>query len=243
MFARMLPRLLFVLPALLLLLAQCTHDTADLAIAGPAKTVQRMEAIRTAYTYSKLTWMPEERHIRHGQDAEGILVHTPDRGLKAHDFSNGWWQPGKQARGMAYQWGGFDTPRQFIASLEKGEAAGDISTAAKRRLGDEGTSKSACGIDCSGFVSRCWRLPRPYSTKEFPQICDKLASWDELKAGDILLNDRHVVLFNHWGKSRETVLVYEAGPFPVWRVNAAEIPVKKLLKEGYVPWRYRGIRD
>lgn len=228
----------------LLALAQCAHQKHDdLAIAGPARTVKRSEAIQIAYTYSKLTWTPQEHHIRHGQDSEGILVHTPDAGLKEHGFSNGWWKPGKEARGMAYQWGGFDTPRQFLASLERGEAAGDISTAGKRRLGDHGTSKSSCGIDCSGFVSRCWRLSRPYSTKQLHEICDKLASWDELKAGDILLNDRHVVLFNRWGTPGKTVHVYEAGPFPVWRVNAAEIPVSKLLREGYVPWRYRGIRD
>lgn len=235
------PRLL--LATSLLALAQCAHQSDELAIAGPARTVQRSEAIQIAYTYSRVTWTPEDRHVQHGKDPNGVLIHTPDASLKDHGFSNGWWKPGKEARGVAYQWGGFDTPRQFLTALEKGEAAGDISTAEKRRLGDDGTSKSACGIDCSGFVSRCWRLARPYSTKQLPQICDQLGSWDELKAGDILLNDRHVVLFNHWGSSGKTVHVYEAGPFPVWRVNAAEIPVSKLLREGYVPWRYRGIRD
>ena len=242
-FSAVFTRFRFIFPALLLPLAQCTHHNADIAIAGPAKTVTRTDAIQIAYTYSKVTWMPEERHARHGRDKDGVLVHTPDFELKDHGFSNGWWKTGKQARGVAYQWGGFDTPRQFLSSLEKGEAAGDISTAEKRRLGDAATSKSACGIDCSGFVSRCWRLPRPYSTKELPGVCDKFESWDELKAGDILLNDRHVVLFNKWSMPGKTMYVYEAGPFPVWRVNAAEIPVAKLLREGYSPWRYRGMRD
>ncbi len=202
-----------------------------------------MEAIGTAYTYSRLTWMPEKRHVLHGKDAAGVRVHTPDASLEGHGFSNGWWVPGKEARGMAYQWGGFDTPEEFLASLERGEAAGDISTAEKRRLGDAGTSRAACGIDCSGFVSRCWRLHRPYSTKELPSICDKLGSWSDLKPADILLNDRHVVLFKEWAKPGRSVYVYEAGPFPVWRVNAAEIPVEKLRREGYAPWRYRHMRD
>ncbi|WP_264499381.1 hypothetical protein [Luteolibacter flavescens] len=144
---------------------------------------------------------------------------------------------------MAYQWGGFDTPEEFLTSVAKGEAAGDISTALKRKLGDDGTSKEACGIDCSGFVSRCWRLSRPYSTKELPSICDRLGSWDELKPGDILLNDRHVLLFAKWAKSGASMYIYEAGPLPVWRVNAAEIQKDYLLERGYQPWRYRGIRD
>ncbi|WP_367873057.1 hypothetical protein [Luteolibacter sp. Populi] len=206
-------------------------------------TVRRMEAIEIAYTYSRISWTPEQRHVKHGPDKDGVLVHTPDTTLSAHGLSNGWWQTGKPARGMAYQWGGFDTPEQFLASLAKGEAAGDISTAGKRRLGDAGTSREACGIDCSGFVSRCWRLSKPVSTKELPAICDKLGSWSDLKAGDILLNHQHVLLFAKSAKPGKTVYVYEAGPFPVWRVNAAEIPVDYLLKRGYAPWRYRGIRD
>jgi hypothetical protein len=234
-------RRLLPLPAALLL-SQCATDP-DISIPGPAATVRRMDAINTAYTYSRVEWLPEARHQKHGRDQDGVQVHTPDATLSSHGFSNGWWQTGKVASGVAYQWGGFDTPRQFLASLERGEYAGDISTAEKRRLGDAGTSKETCGIDCSGFVSRCWRLPRPYSTKELPSICDKLASWDELKPGDILLNDRHVVLFAKHSMSGRSVYVYEAGPFPVWRVNAAEIPTDYLMERGYAPWRYRGIRD
>ncbi|MCU0795214.1 MAG: hypothetical protein MUF31_04680 [Akkermansiaceae bacterium] len=231
------------LPATLLcaLLVSCAPD--PWAIPGPSKSVTRADAIRTAYLYSKVPWMPEERHRLHGDDGRGVLVHTPDITLSRHGYSNGWWQPGVPAIGMAYQWGGFDTPRSFLKSLDRGELAGDISTSEKRRLDDAGTSTRACGIDCSGFVSRCWRLSTPHSTRKLPSICDRLDSWSELRPGDILLNDRHVVLFKAWDTCGKQVLVYESGPFPVWRVNAASIPVKKLLAEGYQPWRYRGIGE
>jgi hypothetical protein len=225
-----------------LLLCHCA-GTADLTIPGPASTVRREEAVSTAYTYSRVEWQPQPRNQKHGRDGDGVLVHTPDKTLPDHGFTNGWWQAGKVARGVPYQWGGFDTPNEFLASVERGEAAGDISTPEKRRLGDAATSKEACGIDCSGFVSRCWRLARPISTKELPSICDKLQSWDELKPGDILLNDRHVVLFAKWATPGTSIYAYEAGPLPVWRVNAAEIRKDFLLERGYQPWRYRGIRD
>ncbi|WP_193214765.1 hypothetical protein [Luteolibacter marinus] len=234
--------LLLALPAFLL--CHCSTVTRDdIAMAGPAKTVRRQDAIAIAYTYSRLEWTPDQRHVQHGRDENGVLVHTPDASLSRHGFSNGWWKAGTVSRGMPYQWGGFDTPHEFVASIGRGEYAGDISTAEKRRLGDAATSKQACGIDCSGFVSRCWRLSRPCSTRELPAICDKLDQWADLKPGDILLNDRHVVLFAKHSSSRHSVLVYEAGPFPVWRVNAAEIPVAHLKQRGYQPWRYRGIRD
>jgi hypothetical protein len=199
----------------------------------------REEVIATAYRYTQVTWMPEARHVRHGPDSQGILVHTPDTTLAKHGNTHGWWQPGVQAQGMPYQWGGFDTPESFLAKIAAGKKAGDIGDKAKRKLGDAGTSSESCGIDCSGFVSRCWKLPRPVSTAELPQICDPLARWEDLQPGDILLNDKHVVLFNQWKVPGVELLAYEAGPFPVWRVNACGLFKDILQKQGYRPWRYR----
>lgn len=170
-------------------------------------------------------------------------MQTPDSDLQGQGYQGGWWRAGQPAKGMPYQWGGFDTPESFASSLARGQVAGDISTPTKRKLGDTVVSRHAAGIDCSGFVSRCWNLSRPYSTRQLPEICEPLKSWADLKPGDILLNDRHVLLFAGWQTQDEVILAYEAGPLPVWRVNAAAIPCRKLLREGYAPWRYRHIRD
>jgi hypothetical protein len=226
----------------MVLMISCTsRDPMD--IPKPAASVTRDEVIATAFAYTQVKWIPEQKHVRHGDDGSGIEVHTPDISLNRRGFANGWWEPGKKMVGMPYQWGGFDTPKEFLNSLERGEFAGDISTSSKRTLGDDGTSQQACGIDCSGFVSRCWRLDRPYSTKELPSISRKLKSSLQLMAGDIMLNDKHVLVFKQWSQDGKSMLVYEAGPYPVWRVNAAEISVKKLEVEGYWPRRYVGIRD
>ncbi len=205
--------------------------------------VKRSEVLATAYRYTQVRWIPEEKNIRHGPDSQGIIVHTPDRTLAKYGDHRGWWQPGVPAKSMPYQWGGFDTPETFLEKIAAGKKAGDAVDDAKRKLGDSGTSAESCGIDCSGFVSRCWNLPRPYSTRQLPQICDPLTSWDELRAGDILLNDKHVVLFVKWTVPGKEIAAYEAGPFPVWRVSACGLIVGKLEEHGYAPWRYRGIME
>lgn len=200
--------------------------------------VTREEAVATAYRYTQVHWLPAEIHVRQGPDSQGIPVRTPDRSL---DGRGGWWQPGVPARSLPYQWGGFDTPESFLEKIAAGNKAGDVATPEKRRLGDAGTSAESCGIDCSGFISRCWNLKRPYSTAELPGICEPLASWVDLRAGDILLNDKHVVLFVKWAITDRELAAYEAGPFPVWRVSACQLDAGKLRRQGYKPWRYREI--
>jgi hypothetical protein len=210
---------------------------------GCKTAVTRDEVIATAYRYTQVVWMPEDRHLRHGPDEEGIEVHTPDVSLARHGHARGWWKPGVEAKGMPYQWGGFDTPESFLLAIASGKKAGDIASPAKRRSGDAGVSGGSCGIDCSGFVSRCWNLRRPYSTRELPAICERLPDWNSLLPGDILLNDRHVVIFKEWADPwRSHLVAYEAGPYPVWRVSSTGLNVRRLLDQGYAPWRYRGIR-
>ena len=205
--------------------------------------VTRSEAIATAYRYTQVEWIPAEKNVRHGPDSRGIMVKTPDRSLSRHGDSRGWWEPGIPAKSMPYHWGGFDTPESFLKKIADGNKAGDIADEAKRKLGDAGTSSESCGIDCSGFVSRCWNLPRAYSTRQLPGICDPLASWDDLRAGDILLNHRHVVLFVKWTVPGKEIAAYEAGPFPAWKVSACGLIVAKLKENGYSPWRYRGMME
>jgi len=142
-------------------------------------------------------------------------------------------------------WGGFDTPESFDAGLLEGKVAGDISTAEKRRLLDDGVSKKAVGIDCSGFVSRCWKLPRSYSTRELPALCDPVADLALLKPGDIFNTyNAHVVLFAGWTNDERTELTfYEAGSNPEWKVQLKKTPLSFLLEKGYTAWRYRGMQE
>ncbi|MFA6598149.1 MAG: hypothetical protein WCS69_10530 [Ignavibacteriaceae bacterium] len=97
-----------------------------------------------------------------------------------------WLVVGSNAR-IPYKWGGFNTLDEYDAALSNGKYAGDINTS--------GVSSYAVGVDCSGFVSRCWQLSRQYSTREMPDITIQYANWDLLKPGDAILIPGHVRLF------------------------------------------------
>lgn len=218
----------FFLPVVAFFLASC------------ATKVTPEEAIAIANSYADVVWNPEQRHIRHGWDARRIVVHTPDTTLAEHGDDRGWWKPGEPAIGMPYKWGGFDTPESFLAGLKAGKKAGDVANSYKMERDNAAVSESAVGIDCSGFVSRCWMLTKHVSTKDMPEICAPI-SWDELQPGDILLKRGHVVLF--LARHGNHIIGYEAAPIPSWRVRRAYIPISYLKKMEFSPWRYREMKE
>lgn len=68
-----------LLPAALLpaaLIAACTPPAPE--IPSPAPTVTRAEALRASRAYTELAWQGTRGNIRHGNDADGIRIDTPD---------------------------------------------------------------------------------------------------------------------------------------------------------------------
>ena len=227
------------------MLASCATTQQTLrvpSVPGPATSVTRDEVLAIAAAYSEMRWQPAARHAFHGIDAKGIRIDTPDADFRLTG-KTGWWKPGRVEMGMPYKWGGFDTPASFQAGLTEGKFAGDIHSPEKRRLLDAAVSERAVGIDCSGFISRCWRLDRSYSTREMGPLTEPI-SWDELRPGDILnAYNRHVVLFVSRDADGKNLHTFEAGTFPDWKVSPKRIPIKLLKNQNFQPLRYRQIRD
>ncbi|MDD5351487.1 MAG: hypothetical protein PHQ12_14845 [Chthoniobacteraceae bacterium] len=209
------------------------------------KPVTRSEALAIAEHYRLFEWTPARKNIFHGRDPDGILVNTPDAGYNAPGHRPGWWEAGKVNVGMPYKWGGFNSLEGFKEGLEKGFYAGDVYTREKRRLLDAAVSKYTIGIDCSGLISRCWKLDRSFSTRKLPALCVPLASYADLKPGDVLnSNNNHVVLFCQFtDATQQRLLAYEAGSPPSWKVQLDDIPVAMLQEQGYQPFRYRKMKD
>lgn len=225
--------------------------TATFPIAPAARTdvtratVFRSEALAVAEAYRMHRWTGTQANVHHGPDARGIRVDSPDSRLgKAVVGQRGWWTPGRPAIGIPYCWGGFDSLPEFDAKLAQGAAAGDIYSSTKRAGLLHAVSAEAAGIDCSGLISRCWRLPRAESTRTLPALCEPLPSLDALRPGDILnVRNHHVMLFIRWIDGGRWAEVYEAGATPAWRVHRHGVSRELIENQDYQPLRYHGIRD
>ncbi|MBL8749067.1 MAG: hypothetical protein JNK78_07905 [Planctomycetes bacterium] len=134
---------------------------------------------------------------------------------------------------MPYAWGGFTSIEEFRTGLTKGLFAGLVPASERARA-----SRHALGLDCSGYVARCFDLPVKQTTRSLGDLCIELDGYEALLPGDLLNKyDSHVALFIDWTDSScRWMRVWEAA-----RLGAKEsvYDASKAKQEGFVPLRYR----
>ncbi|MBC8216140.1 MAG: T9SS type A sorting domain-containing protein [Candidatus Marinimicrobia bacterium] len=175
------------------------------------------EALTTAYQYTYHEWTATEDNLTGGliQDPDGVYIETPDWVGVGTNYS------------IPYKWGGFNTLSGYDGGMQSGMYAGDKETS--------GVSSYTCGVDCSGFVSRCWKLPVHYSTSMMDDwITIAYDSWSELKPGDAIHKVGHVRLFVHQNTDGSLVTA-EASGYD-WKVNYHTYTLSQL--NSYTPRYY-----
>ena len=151
----------------------------------------RTDVVECALQYANYIWIPSEKNRYHGYDQDGVLVNTPDDTYVSGRYQCGWWKINQENQGLPYHWGGASSIEEFALGLAEGKFAGNVPDSR-----DNGCSKYAIGLDCSGLVAICWKLQKKLSTKALPTITTKLESVNELLPGDILLKPgSHVMIF------------------------------------------------
>jgi hypothetical protein len=239
---------IFTLILILAVASGCAH----LNRVPPGPQVTRTEVMQTAQAYASHPWQASPANIFHGMDTNGVRINTPDA---AWWGPGGWYADGRTNLGVPYCWGGDSTLAEFDAGILAGRPAGyHFKKFDRRSRGHLGPAGSALpvGVDCSGFVSRCWRLNERRSTYDMPQVCRRLQSFDDLQPGDAV-NKRynHIILFAGWVDSQhEQMRVFEAGdaqknnlPENYERVHEDVYDRDWLAEKGFVPLRYGGIMD
>jgi hypothetical protein len=166
-------------------------------------TVTPGAALSRADTYVQHAYTVTSANITNGRilDPNGIEVETPE-----------WIEPGIVSP-VVYQWGGFYTLTGFDTGLAMGRYAGDKATT--------GVSAYAVGVDCSGFVSRCWELPYHFSTRMMDdEITVAYSSWNDLRPGDAIHKPGHVRLLVERNPDGSLLAVESAGyNWRVWYRN------------------------
>ena len=185
--------------------------------------VSRTEALRIADTYVLHQYECTSSNLAPSNITapDGDVIRTPD-----------WLIVGMNAR-IPYKWGGFNTIAQFDAGLANGRYAGDINT--------DGVSSYAVGVDCSGYVSRCWQLSYHASTAYMPNITTQYTSWDELKPGDAIHKVGHVRLFVERNINGSLKVVEAASRIDRWDVSYWSYQISDL--SAYTPRYYNNMES
>ena len=160
---------------------------------GIEAAASRVTAIRLGetYAYHRYNIVPANLAVANTTAPDGDVVRTPP-----------WLVTGRNAR-VPYKWGGFNTLAQINDGLAANKYAGDINT--------DGVSSYAVGVDCSGFVSRCWQMTYHASTSYMPNITTQYTSWDSLKPGDAIHKVGHVRLYLERNPNGSFKVVESAG--------------------------------
>jgi cell wall-associated NlpC family hydrolase len=180
-------------------------------------SVTRNEALAIGDTYVKHVWTAAANNLTDGRikDPAGADIETPS-----------WLVIGQNTK-IPYKWGGFWTLDGFDQGLLDGKYAGDIATSA--------VSSYCVGVDCSGFVSRCWKLSSHYSTRMMDDnITIAYDSWAKIKPGDAVHKVGHVRMFVEFNTDGSLLTVESAGRD--WRVSYHSYTYSQLAT--YTPRYY-----
>ncbi len=184
-------------------------------------TASRVIALRIgeSYVYHKYTITPQNLAISNTTAPDGDIVRTP-----------AWLVNGRNAR-VPYKWGGFNLLSEINSGLQANKYAGDIHTS--------GVSSYAVGVDCSGFVSRCWQMSYHASTSYMPNITTQYTSWDSLKPADAIHKVGHVRLFIERNPNGSFKVVESAGRN--WDVSFYSFLISDLVE--YAPRYYNNMQN
>ncbi len=189
------------------------------------QSITRDEALAIGDSYVEHQWNCTAANISDGVETapDGDLVQTPD-----------WIHVGTNQR-IPYKWGGFDKLPAYDSGIAEGDYAGDIHT-------DGVCYNYARGVDCSGFVCRCWKLNTHYSTRMMDDpgsITLAHASWEDLQPADAIHKPGHVRLAISTLQNGVILAVEAAGSSTGWKVDYTSYTLTDLYN--YAPRYYKNM--
>jgi hypothetical protein len=186
--------------------------------------ITRDQIMSNAEDYANVTWECRAQNA----------ASTPRCSAWSCDY-----EVGEHYQGVPYLWGGDRKVETFQNNLVNGFRAGahDENDCLEGNAGLIGNACWATGVDCSGFVSRCWGLPKYGTWTLLDHSYD--IRYDQLMRGDALDKPGdHVVLLSR-RLSYDTLEIYEARSYGAPPPD----PHSNLVQERKYPESYFKIND
>ncbi len=184
------------------------------------QAVTRSETMKIADSYTRLKWTMKDSNRRGS---------CPSVYTSRHSVG--------QQIGMAYKFAGWDTLSGFLSGISDGMGAGST----RSDYYDRGIFTCVVGADCSGFVSRAWKMyPRKY-TRSMYEVSYEIDVSD-MKKGDALNKaGSHMVLLAYFHRDGSPVIMETTQSDALYRSVFRKTTWSRL--SGFKPIRYDYIED
>jgi hypothetical protein len=211
-------------------------------------SITRTQVWENAYKFRDLQWTASSANSASCAYMQGGYVKTP-----------AWINYSGGNTSVPYKWGGFTDWPEFAGLAAEGKKTGNIyctdgSSTNNQCSGTPAHSSSSdsyvIGVDCSGFVSRCWELSSHTSTSGLPGISTSLgnatnsSNFSTLQVGDIINKSsgdlgRHVRLCLEQNPTGTASFMESSSDG--WNVDNHSYSPSQLTN--YVCYRYNNISD
>lgn len=195
--------------------------TMALSFSSTADAISRDEVMTTARSYALHPWHCTSANLSISC-ASGYSSHFS--GLCPGDFM-----------GVAYNWGGFSSLFEYDQEIDNGYGAGSYNN-----YSGWPSLELTCttGVDCSGYVSRCWDLGYQENTTGIQAITSSI-SQSAMLAGDVFNSPGfHVVMLSHRLPNGDPVFYEATPPYHVWAIQPGWSYVSG---NGFTPRHYPGV--
>lgn len=179
-----------------------------------ANSIDRETVMQIAKSYAEHKWVCSQANTKASCSSSYVSDYTPGT-----------------YTGVPYDWGGYKTLAEFDNELKEGYGAGSHSR--------HGVLWCTTGVDCSGYVSKCWQEKR-YTTSNISEI-SYVIDKNSVKKGDIFNKaGSHVVLFSHFDSSGKPIFYEASGSASKVRLNTTG---GWSFLNGYTARRYKNITE
>jgi hypothetical protein len=215
-------------------------EAIEPAPAAQLQPTTRAEVLQRAQDYLNVNWTLRAENFSHDGIENRCAKEEGKYWLRPRRFTQA--SINQTFGPMPYHWGGDDTKQKYLVKMSQNKLAGSVCTCREPEHNYCAVSEAA-GVDCSGFISGCWNVPK-HGTSNLSAIADSVVNLANLRPGDALNKaGSHVRLFVGFkpGAAQVFQVIESATNLRCEGVCRSEYTADQLV--GYKPLRFKMIQE